>query len=491
MDFLLLFQNDFLVCLPEIYLLSAACILLTLGVFAQEDGIHKAMGRLTLFALGVGLLLVFQNPIQEMLFFYHTLKVDGFTFFLKSLILSTTFGVMCLSADYLHKENIRAFEYYILVLIIAASLLLLVSSNDILALYLALECVTLTFYVLASCHSQDQRSTEAGLKYFVLGAFSSGILLFGFALLYGFTGLTNFEDLTCFLTGFAQLPFLPASGLVVSLVFICVGFLFKLTLVPFHMWAPDVYQGAPTAVTALLAMPPKVAFFGVFLKLLTGCFYEFIGIWQGILLVCSLSSMVFGGLAAIAQLNVKRLLAFSSMTHMGYMMMGVASGTLEGMQALVLYLSVYMAMSLITFGVLLSLRTEEGESVQWLSQLSNLGKHHPLIGLSLSLTLLSLAGIPPLAGFLGKFYLFFASLSAGLYGVALVGILASVVSCFYYLRVIKVMYFESVMTPKVFISDDPFHAWVMAVCFTIVVGLSFYPAPFFLMAHKVALALCS
>nr|YP_009647096.1 NADH dehydrogenase subunit 2 [Chloroparvula japonica]QBX98770.1 NADH dehydrogenase subunit 2 [Chloroparvula japonica] len=493
MDYLDLFENDFLVSLPESFLILAACVLLMYGVLVSSPQKHALLvnvGMLVVLSLILALALLWTGPIQEMVLFYNSLKVDYYTYILHSLILVSAICIVFMSFDFLKHEGLHMFEYMILILLSTCSMMLMVASYDLIAMYLAIEFQSLAFYVIAASQRDSEFSTEAGLKYFFLGAFSSGILLFGSSLVYGLTGTTNLADLATLLTGHAAMPAYPESGLYVGLMFLAVGFLFKLAAVPFHMWSPDVYEGSPTPVTAFFALTPKLAVLGLFTKLLYVGFYDVIGSWQKVVMVCSLGSMCLGAIGAMGQTKLKRLLAYSSIGHVGYMLMGLSTGTLEGLQAMFVYIMVYMAMSMTSFCIILSLRNEDGSPVTSVNELSQLSRTNPMLALTLALTMFSMAGIPPLAGFCSKFYLFFSALSASLYPLAVVGVLTSVVSSFYYIRVIKVMYFDNTPNMHNFISLDTSKAWLIALTLGVTVFLCVYPSPIFLVAQKMALALC-
>jgi NADH-quinone oxidoreductase subunit N len=313
-------------------------------------------------------------------------------------------------------------------------MLLLVSAADLIALYLGLELMSLSLYVLAAFNRDSVRSTEAGLKYFVLGALSSGMLLYGCSLIYGFTGTVTF-------TGIAQAAGQGGIGLVFGLVFLFVGLCFKVSAVPFHMWTPDVYEGAPTPITAFFAASPKVAAIAVFVRVAIVAFPGIATQWQQILVFVSLASMLLGAFAAIGQRNIKRLMAYSSIGHMGFALIGLAAGTAEGVQGVLVYMGIYVAMTLGTFACILSMRRAEG-TVEQISDLSGLARTNPAMAFFLAMLLFSLAGIPPLAGFFAKFYVFLAAIKAGLYMLAVIGVLASVVGAYYYLLIIKIMYFD-------------------------------------------------
>jgi proton-translocating NADH-quinone oxidoreductase chain N len=501
-SFFNLFENDFVAIFPELFLAISALILLMYGVTAgSKDSkpiLIENVGWMSIFALGITFFLVVNNPCHNMIFFYNSLIVDDFTVFFKGFLLLSCIFTLSISFDYLRQEGLHAFEYILLILLSTVSMLLMISSYDFISMYLTIEMQSLCFYVLAASKRNSEFSTEAGLKYFILGAFSSGILLFGASLIYGFSGITNFEELTK-LSHSGHL----GTGVTIGMLFIAVGFLFKLTAAPFHMWAPDVYEGAPTAITAFFSIVPKIALFGLFCRLFfyTGPFGSLGSMyfaWEKILLFSAIASMMIGAFSALSQQKIKRLFAYSSVGHVGYMLIGLLCASREGIESFLVYLIIYILMTLNVFAILLSLRSKlpsishESSSVQvrYLSDLAMLSKTHPVLAITFTLTLFSMAGIPPLAGFCGKFYIFFSALSSSLYLLAFVGIFTSVVSCFYYIRVIKIMYFEKL--PENVISFQPIDqekAFVLAITLFFLVFFIFYPSPIFLIAQKVALSL--
>ncbi len=321
-----------------------------------------------------------------------------------------------------------------LVVISTLGMMMLVSAGDLIALYLGLELMSLSLYVIAAINRESVRSTEAGLKYFVLGSLSSGMLLYGASLLYGFTGTVNFE-------GIAKAATSPSLGLVFGIVFVMAGLCFKVSAVPFHMWTPDVYEGAPTPVTAFFATAPKVAAMAVFLRVAVEALPNVSHSWQQIVAFVSIASMALGAFAAIGQRNIKRLLAYSSIGHMGFALVGLAAATPEGVRGVMVYMAIYVAMTLGSFACVLAMR-RNGNAVETIDDLAGLARTRPMMALALAGLMFSLAGIPPLAGFLAKYYVFLAAIQAGLYGLAVIGVLASVVGAYYYLRVVKIMYFD-------------------------------------------------
>ena len=343
-----------------------------------------------------------------------------------------------MSFGYNRREQIGRPEYPILIVFATLGMSMMISANDLISLYVGLELQSLALYVIAAFRRDSARSSEAGLKYFVLGALSSGMLLYGCSMVYGFAGSTNFETLAGL---FARADAPPAIGVIVGLVFVIAGLAFKISAVPFHMWTPDVYQGAPTPVTAFFAVAPKVAAMALFVRVLVGPFFDLFQQWQQIVVFIAILSMVLGSLAAIWQTNIKRLLAYSSIGHVGFALVGLAAGSTDGVRGIVIYMAVYVVMTAGTFCCVLAMRQNE-RMVENLSDLAGLSRNAPLLALALAIFMFSMAGIPPLAGFFSKLYVFLAAIDAGLYTLAVIGVLTSVISAFYYLRIVKIMYFD-------------------------------------------------
>jgi NADH-quinone oxidoreductase subunit N len=395
--------------------------------------------------------------------------VDEFARFLKLLALTGSAGALALSLDYLKFEKQQKFEYGALFLLATLGMLMLISANDLIALYLGLELMSLSLYVVAAYERDNTRSTEAGLKYFVLGALSSGMLLYGASLIYGFTGTVSFA-------GIAKATSSGGAGigLIFGLVFMFVGFCFKISAVPFHMWTPDVYEGAPTPVTAFFAAAPKVAGIAIFVRASVVAFPGITHEWQQIVVFVSIASMALGAFAAIGQRNIKRLMAYSSIGHMGFALVGLAAGTAEGVQGVLVYMSIYVAMTLGTFAVILSMR-RDGKLVERIGDLAGLSRTHPTMAFLLAMLLFSLAGIPPLAGFFAKFYVFLAAIKAGLYVLAVIGVITSVIGAYYYLAIVKIMYFDEPVAG--FQSMPPLLRFVLGVAGLINILFFAYPAP--------------
>jgi proton-translocating NADH-quinone oxidoreductase chain N len=490
----LVHENDFLLLFPELFLCTAAVCLLVYGVITSTESTLMLPTVTWLSSLCVALtgLLVCNTPVEGALLFFQSLLLDDLTLFCKCLILCGSFISFVLSVKYFRMEQVNGFEYAVLMLLSTCSMLLMVSSYDLLSLYLTIELQSLCFYVLAASKRQSEFSTEAGLKYFLLGAFSSGILLFGSSMIYGFTGSTNFGHLSQLFTGFGgeyAYALTASNGMIVGVLFLAVGFLFKLSAAPFHMWAPDVYEGAPTPVTAFFSLVPKVAFLAVFLRFFVVSLHDLLLPWQPIILTCSFLSMLVGSLAALSQNKIKRVLAFSSVGHVGYMLLATCCGTVEGIQAVCLYLAIYVVMTACTFACLLSLR-HSGGSIKYIHDFSVLATTNPVLAITFAICLFSMAGVPPLAGFCSKFYLFFAAVSSSLYVLAFVGVLTSCISCFYYIRLIKIMYFEKPVAWLDFDAVEKPASLVLGSCLLFIVGFFLYPSPLFVCAHKVALSLC-
>jgi NADH-quinone oxidoreductase subunit N len=426
--------HDLLPVLPEIALACGAMVMLMVGAFAGEGSSRFVNGLCVIILIAVGGLVLWL-PSGRFVLFNGSFVVDDYARFLKLLTLAGSAGTLILSLDYLRVEKQQRFEYGVLFLLATLGMLMLISANDLIALYLGLELMSLPLYVVAASNRDNLRSTEAGLKYFVLGALSSGMLLYGASLIYGFTGTVNFA-------GIAKATANGATvGLVFGLVFLFVGFCFKISAVPFHMWTPDVYEGAPTPVTAFFAAAPKVAAIAIFMRATIVAFPGITHEWQQIVVFVSIASMALGAFAAIGQKNIKRLMAYSSIGHMGFALVGLAAGTPEGVQGVLVYMSIYVVMTLGTFACIIAMR-RDGLAVETISDLAGLSRTHPTMAFFLAMLLFSLAGIPPLAGFFAKFYVFLAAIKAGLYVLAVIGVLASVVGAYYYLMIVKTMYFD-------------------------------------------------
>jgi len=432
-------QSYILVALPELFLLTVALALVLVGVFKEGAAGARLVTHLALAAMAVALALVVLAGPESATAFRGNFVTDGFAEFMKSIVLLGALGTLAIAQPYLRREGLERFEYAVLVLFSTAGMLLLLSANSFLALYISLELMSLPLYVLAAFQRDTLKSTEAGLKYFVLGALASGMLLYGVSLVYGFSGTIAFDRLAeLYVDGAAALPL----GALIGIVFIAAGLAFKLGAVPFHMWTPDVYEGAPTAVTALFAAAPKLAAMGLTVRVFAEPFGAFVPDWQQIVIVISVGSMVLGAFGAIGQRNVKRLLAYSGIGHVGYALVGLSAGTERGVYGVLVYMTIYLFMTVGTFAVLLAMR-RRGQSVETIDDFAGLGRDQPMLALATAIFMFSLAGIPPLAGFFGKLYVFMAAVDAGLVWLAVIGVLSSVVGAYYYLRIVKLAYFDT------------------------------------------------
>jgi NADH-quinone oxidoreductase subunit N len=419
--------------LPEIVLAVGAMALLMVGAYQGQRTTSLVM-TLSVFLLAVVGLFELMLPAGRLTTFNGSFVVDDFARFLKILALIGSIATLILSIEFLADPSRRIFEYAILVLLSTLGMMVLISAGDLIMLYLGLELMSLALYVVAASNRDNAKSTEAGLKYFVLGALSSGMLLYGASLIYGFTGTVSFA-------GIAATAKTGSIGIVFGLVFVLAGLCFKVSAVPFHMWTPDVYEGAPTPVTAFFASAPKVAALAVFTRLALTAFPGIMPQWQQIVVFVSIASMALGSFAAIGQKNIKRLMAYSSIGHMGFALVGLAAGTAEGAQGVLVYIAIYVAMTLGSFTVILTMK-RNGQHLENISDFAGLSRTNPLLAFIFAMLLFSLAGVPPLAGFFAKWYVFVAAIKAGLFALSVIGVLTSVVGAYYYLLIVKVMYFD-------------------------------------------------
>ena len=427
-------MNNLNFILPEIFLSLSIMFLLVLGVFKKESS--KLVFNISLLVLLITTVITLNETysVNRITLFNDSVVIDYMASLMKIITLLGAFFVLVISSSYLKIFKLFKIEYPILILSSVLGMMIMISSNDLMVFYMGLELQSLALYVLATFNRDQLKSSEAGLKYFVLSALSSGLLLYGCSLIYGFSGSTNFNIISNQLNSNEYI-------LSLGIVFILVGLAFKISAVPFHMWAPDVYEGSPTSVTLFFAIVPKIAALTVFIRFLYVPFLNLIDQWQLIIIFLSIASMLFGAIAAIGQTNIKRLIAYSSIGHIGYTLAGLATGTNGGIQSSIIYISIYAIMNLALFSCLLMLK-RNNQYYEDIDDLSGLSKNHPLLSLSMLVTLFSLAGIPPLAGFFAKFYIFTAVIEQSMYFLAIVGLLSTVIAAFYYLRIIKVIYFD-------------------------------------------------
>jgi NADH-quinone oxidoreductase subunit N len=452
--------------LPEFVLGIGAMALLLAGVYRPAT-LGRFVDAAAIVLLAIAGVIVALLPSGRLITFGGSFIVDEFARFMKILALFGSAAAIAMSVDYAKHEAQQRFEYSVLILLSTLGMLMLISAADLIALYLGLELMSLPLYVVAASHRNSLRSTEAGLKYFVLGALSSGMLLYGASLTYGFTGTVSFA-------GIAHAAAQGGIGLIFGIVFLFAGFCFKVSAVPFHMWTPDVYEGAPTPVTAFFAAAPKVAGMAMFVRTAVMAFPGITSQWQQIVVFVSIASMALGSFAAIGQRNFKRLMAYSSIGHMGFALVGLAAGTSEGVQGVLVYVAIYVTMTLGVFAVILSMR-RGASMVESIDQLAGLARTQPTTAFFLSMLLFSMAGVPPLAGFFAKFYVFLAAIKAGLYLLAVIGVVTSVVGAYYYLAIVKVMYFDE---PAGKFEQMPYELRVvLAICGLFNIFFFLYPAP--------------
>ncbi len=464
--------------LPELFVLGGALALLLLGAIRGERSTF-IVDAAAIALLAAAAVLVALLPGGRIETFGGSFVLDSFARFMKILALGGAAAALLMSLDFWRQERLRRFEYGILVLTAAAGMMTMISANDLIALYLGVELMSLSLYVVAAIDRDNLRSSEAGLKYFVLGALSSGMLLYGASLIYGFTGTVSFA-------GIAAAAKLPSIGLVFGLVFLFAGLAFKVSAVPFHMWTPDVYEGAPTPVTAFFAAAPKIAATAILVRVAIVAFPGIVPQWQQIIIFLSIASMALGAFAAIGQTNIKRLMAYSSIGHIGYALVGLAAGTATGVAGVLVYMAIYLAMTLGAFACILAMR-RQGKAVEEIDELSGLARTQPLMALLLAALLFSLAGVPPLAGFFAKFYVFLAAIEAKLFALAVIGVLTSVIGAYYYLRIVKLMYMDE--PRQAFEPMAPALGLVVGVTGLFVIFFFVYPAPLILAAQTAAQSL--
>lgn len=512
----LVFENDLLVMIPELFFIFAVGSLLIFGavygtrlysIAANTEGEKESsvllttpMNYLCSLSLLLGAALTWHASHASGAYMYGSLYVDSLTVNAKGGICVMAAFCLLASTGYMKREGIYAFEYGLLILMTTVGLGLMLTSYNFLSLYLALETQALGLYVLASIKRGSAYATEAGLKYFIVGAFSSGLLLFGMAMIYGATGTLSMEDMGRLVMAM-DLGELKTE-LVVGLVFLSAGLLFKVAAAPFHMWIPDVYEGAPTSASLYFAVVPKLAILVVLMRVYYLAFYDLMPLWQNFLIAVSLFSMLVAVMGALYQRKIKRFLAYSSIGHVAYMLIGLGAGSIQGLQSMLVYTVIYMFMSLTMWTILLTTKRtaphmgDQGP-MKYMDELAILGKLNPALGISLSITIFSMAGIPPLAGFCAKLYVFFAAMESALYSVAILGVLASVVAAYYYLRWVKIMYFEKSVPQSLGVpffsyalEVDREKALIISACTFFLLFFFAHPAPLLILSHQMALALC-
>ena len=453
------------IMIPEIFLSLSIFSILMIGVFLKKS--FNIIFNLTSLIIIVSIAIIISSPNNEEKIFLDSFTRDAFSNYFKVLILLSSLFVLNSSRGFIVENKLDKFEYPIIILLSILGMFFMVSSNDLILFYLGLELQSLSLYILASIDRDNLRSTESGIKYFVLSALSSGLLLYGCSLLYGFTGSTNFDLIASQLNK-------ENTGAVFAMVFILVGLAFKVSAVPFHMWTPDVYEGAPTSITSYFAVVPKVAGLALLIKFMFIPFSNILLEWQTIIIFISIASMILGAVAAMVQKNFKRLLAYSSIGHIGYALAGVATGAVSGYESAIVYISIYVIMNIGAFSCLYLLK-KDGQYRENISDLSGISKKHPLLAISFLIILFSLAGVPPLGGFFAKFYVFVAVLEREMYTLAIIGLLTTVMSAFYYLKIIKTIYFDDSIIAFEQTKNRTAQISIFASC-TILITFFLYPS---------------
>ena len=457
--------NNLNIMFPEIFLSLSIFLILLIGVYIKNS--FNFIFNVSSLIIIVTITIILTSPNTEEKIFLDSFTRDAFSNYFKILILLSTLFVLNSSKNFIIDNKLDKFEYPIIILLSVLGMFFMVSANDLILFYLGLELQSLSLYILASIDRDNLRSTESGIKYFVLSALSSGLLLYGCSLLYGFTGSTNFELIASQLNR-------ENTGAIFAMVFILVGLAFKVSAVPFHMWTPDVYEGAPTSITSYFAVVPKVAGLALLIKFMNVPFSNILLEWQTIIIFLSIASMILGAVAAMIQKNFKRLLAYSSIGHIGYALAGVATGAIAGYQSAIVYISIYVIMNIGAFSCLYLLK-KDGQYKENINDLSGISKKHPLLAISLLIILFSLAGVPPLGGFFAKFYVFVAVLEKEMYTLAIIGLLTTVMSAFYYLKIIKTIYFDDSLVTFELSKNRTAQVSVFTSC-TILITFFLYPS---------------
>jgi proton-translocating NADH-quinone oxidoreductase chain N len=532
MNFNILFENNLKLVFPEFFLLTTLLILLVYSVMVNNYStillshfnfssfksidkklpvfntlqtnikpiIIKNLTWLVIYSFFLCFLLILNNPINltnnSITIFNECLIQDDFSNIFKSIILLSAIITLFISFDYNKIEKINTFEYSILIGLATSGMLFLVSAYDLISFYLALEMQSLCLYILASLKRYSAYSTEAGLKYFILGAFSSCLLLFGCSIIYGLTGTISFEELAIIISS-GNDSALFSIMLMIGIIFIMIALLFKIAAVPFHQWSPDIIEGAPTNISTFFAITPKIAIFGLFIRLFFFSFFDLISYWQQILIFCSFSSMIIASLSAFNQRKLKRFLAFSTVGHVGYILIGFSAGTFEGLESMLIYIIIYILTTINVWSFVLAIipvknNTEKKfNRLKYFTELRGLSKKNPLLTITFTIALFSMAGIPPLAGFCAKLFIFFSAINAKLYLLVFTGIFTSVIGCFYYIRFVKIMYFEKLnnISFSTLISIDREKSIILAITFIFLIGFFIYPTILLNLAHKIAITI--
>jgi len=483
------FENHFNLVIPEIFLSCCGLLLLVYGVLLGSNTriLTKNISWIAILSMLITSIIIMKNCFGSWIIFNEVLSINNFSSSIKIFVLLSSCACLLISLTYMKKDKINLFEYPILIILSVLGMLFLISSHDLIPLYLAVELQSLCFYVLATLKRNSTFSTEAGLKYFILGAFSSGLLLFGSSLIYGFLGTTNFEEISKLVSCVQEDSFIYYLGLNTGMIFVAAALLFKLGAFPFHMWLPDVYEGVATSVTAFFAAVPKIVLFGLFIRLFGSVLIDLIGEWQKMIIFCSFGSMLVGAFGGLYQRKLKRLFAYSAIGHCGYMLIGIASGSFQG---LFIYVIIYIFMTLGIFSVLLSLRDQEqGSRPKYITDFLQLSKVNPILAISITFLLFSMAGIPPLAGFYGKFNVFLAGVESSLYTLVFFGVIFSTIGSVYYIRIIKILYFDKSKKVSTYQPLDRESSLVLGISTFFTLLLLAFPAPLLLLTEKIFLSL--
>ncbi len=482
-----MYLADIAFVVPELFLTTATIILLMFGVF-MKNSFTRSLSRLSIFTLAITIYLILMVPTIEGVTFHNLLISNSFILFAKFIILAAAAVVILISIESLKGEN-AFFEFPVIILLSVIGMMIMVSSNDFITLYMGLEMQSLSLYILAASNHNSIKSSEAGLKYFILGALASGIFLFGVSMIYGFAGTTSFSELAKIYTYLSESEKSLSLGVMVGMIMIIIALCFKISAVPFHMWVPDVYEGSPTPVTAFFATVPKVAALILFIRVMQEAFGGLVDQWGQIIQIIAAASMILGAIAAIKQKNIKRLMAYSSIGHVGYILLGLLAGETKGIQAVLIYISIYVIMSIGTFTCILLMK-RDGKHFEDIKDLAGISKTNPIFALVFSVFMFSMAGIPPLAGFFAKFYIFLAAVEKGLYMLSIVGVMASVIAAYYYLNIVKIIYFDEGDR-----AIDRRYSFFMKATLLLAslfnLFMFIYPAPFFDIAKDAASALFS
>ena len=455
---------------PEFIFPIGIILILLISLFSEKN-VFSVSSNLSIILLIILAIMVYMNVENSLFYFNNFFSKSLFINFFQIIVLLGSVATIVISNNYFKDLKLTKFEIPILILFSTFGMMIFISSNDLMSMYIGIELQSLALYVIASINRDSLKSSEAGIKYFILGALSSGILLYGCSLIYGFTGTTNFNEIYLQINSLEKLNL----GIIFGLVFILAGLAFKISAVPFHMWTPDVYEGAPTSVTAFFAIVPKIASVALIFRFCLEPFAEFYSSWRQIIVFLSIASMFLGAISAIKQTNIKRLLAYSSIGHVGYILIGLASANILAIKGIIIYSSIYVLMNIAIFAIILSLKINNAY-VEKISDLSGLSKSKPFYSICIAIIMFSLAGIPPFAGFFGKFYIFLAALDSQLFYLAILGVIASVISAFYYLRIIKIIYFDNLTEDNYSINISNKASIILFVSVICISGFIIYPS---------------